>query len=154
LRGVQQAGNAQFYGFGLVCLRGEVVVVLDPASRIHILGMRSRPLARLERLAALALELLRQAQLLGGAELPLLFRWFRPREQLHLELERRAGGNLGRRAALAVGIVGAAEELGLLALVHGRDALVPTLDDRALADLELEVAWPVARRVELGAIRE
>mmetsp|Transcript_11703 Transcript_11703/g.26338 ORF Transcript_11703/g.26338 Transcript_11703/m.26338 type:complete len:227 (+) Transcript_11703:647-1327(+) len=77
-----------------------------------------------------------------------------PREQLDLELERCAAGDLGRRARLAIGVVGAAEKLGLLALVHRRNTLVPPLDHLSITQGEFEVARPVARGVKLAPVRE
>ena len=84
------------------------------------------------------------------ALLPLLL----PIEELHLEGQPGIRWDLGRRAALAVSIVGAAEEDALFAAVHCADALVPALDDATDAHIELEEAGAVAAAVKLGAIGE
>eukprot|EP00964_Phaeocystis_antarctica_P115065 scaffold79020_cov72-Phaeocystis_antarctica.AAC.3 len=93
-------------------------------------------------------------ELLLVAELPLLLARLLPGEELDLEVEGRASGDLGRRPALAVRVVGAADERGGLALVHGRHARVPPLDHLALPDRELEEARAVARGVKLLAIEQ
>src|SRR5207302_9887286 len=85
------------------------------------------------------------------------------REQLDLEHERRARRDdvararvlrVLREAALAVGELARDRELALAAHLHARDALVPALDDPALAEGELEGLLPVDRAVELLPVGE
>src|SRR5947209_6561591 len=70
-------------------------------------------------------------------------------QQLHLEDQRGAGWNHAAGALLPVAEVRGDHELALAAHAHGADALVPALDDAALADRKLERLTAVDRRVEL-----
>ena len=75
-------------------------------------------------------------------------------EQLHLEDEGGRRGNDRRETALAVRVVRGARQLGNLPDGHSRHPLVPSLDDLADADGELEGLAAVLGAVELGAVRE
>src|SRR5216683_4207891 len=75
-------------------------------------------------------------------------------EQLDLEDQRGAGRDDAARAAVAVPQVRGDDQLALAAHLHGDDALVPALDDAALAHRELERGPAVHRAVELGAALE
>ena len=75
-------------------------------------------------------------------------------EEFHLEDEGGVGRDDGGEPAGTVGVVGSARELGVLADGHLHHALVPALDDLALADDELERSAAVLGGVELAAVHE
>ena len=75
-------------------------------------------------------------------------------EQLDLEDEGGRRGNDRRETALAVRVVRGARQLGNLPDGHSRHPLIPSLDDLADADGELEGLAAVLGAVELGAVRE
>src|SRR5260370_25603120 len=75
-------------------------------------------------------------------------------EQLDLEDQRGAGRDDAARAAVAVPQVRGDDQLALAAHLHGDDALVPALDDAALAHRELERGPAVHRAVDLGSALE
>src|SRR5512135_1349152 len=74
-------------------------------------------------------------------------------EQLDLEEERGVGRDDPARPARAVAEGRRDEQVALSADLHRRDPLVPPLDDRPLAESELEGLAPVHGAVELGALR-
>mmetsp|Transcript_48765 Transcript_48765/g.106188 ORF Transcript_48765/g.106188 Transcript_48765/m.106188 type:complete len:634 (+) Transcript_48765:84-1985(+) len=76
-----------------------------------------------------------------------------PAEELDLEDERRARGDLGWGAGLSIGELGGQGEPGNLPLLHGGDALVPALDDLPLAEAEDEGLAALARGVEAAPVR-
>ena len=63
------------------------------------------------------------------------------------------GGMTGESAG-TVGVVGSARELGVLTDGHLHHALVPALDDLALADDELERSAAILGGVELAAVHK
>jgi len=75
-------------------------------------------------------------------------------DELSLEDERRVGRDDTAHGAVSVGKVGGDGELALLADLHAEEALIPALDDLALADSEVERRATVVAGVELGAISE
>src|SRR6185312_15041144 len=76
-------------------------------------------------------------------------------DELDLEDERRVRGDLVAHGARAVAEVRRDHELALAAFLHPGDALVPALDDAALAELEREALVAVlSRGVELAPVRE
>ncbi len=75
-------------------------------------------------------------------------------EQLDVELETGLGGDVRRAAGLAVAQGLRDDEAPLAAHLHADDAPVPALDDRALAEREVEGGAAVARAVELRAVHE
>src|SRR5207249_856753 len=76
-------------------------------------------------------------------------------QELHLEYE----GGLRRdwaagRTGIAISELRRDGEFALAAYFHGQDAFVPSFDDLALADGELEGRATVLAAVELGAVRQ
>ena len=72
--------------------------------------------------------------------------------QLDLEAQRRVRRNGAAGAALAIGELGRADELGLAADLHLLHAFGPALDDAAEREHRRRVA--LVRAVELGAVGE
>ena len=75
-------------------------------------------------------------------------------EELDLEDEGGRRGNDGREAALAVRVVRGARQLRRLPDGHLHHPFVPSFDDLAHTDGELEGLAAVLGAVELGAVRE
>src|SRR3954468_14515491 len=73
-------------------------------------------------------------------------------EQFDFEEQGRIGRDHAAGPSFAVGEFGREQEQSLAADPHRGDALVPTLDDLALAECELEGLIPVVRTVELLAL--
>jgi hypothetical protein len=75
-------------------------------------------------------------------------------DELSLKDERRVGRDDTADGAVSVGEVGGDGELAPLADLHAEEALIPALDDLALADGEVERLAAIVAGVELGAIGE
>src|SRR3954451_13986938 len=73
-------------------------------------------------------------------------------DEVHDEHERLVGPDDAARAALAVGELRRDRDPPPAADAHPGDAVVPALDDLALAEAELEGVAAVPRRVELLAV--
>src|SRR5262245_59019520 len=73
-------------------------------------------------------------------------------EELHLEQQRRVRRDHPAGAARAVAEVGRDQQRALAADLHAGHALVPALDDLALAEAERERAAAIERAVELLAL--
>src|SRR5262249_57170162 len=74
------------------------------------------------------------------------------REQLDIEHQRRIRRDHPAGAAGAVAERGRNDQRALAADLHGGDALVPALDDAALADREIERLVAVDPRVQFLAL--
>src|SRR5205809_476781 len=75
-------------------------------------------------------------------------------EELDVELKRRIGSDLRRRAHGAICEMGRDLELAFAALLHSLDADVPALDDLTLSDDEVEGDSPFAGAVEHRAVEK
>ena len=97
----------------------------------------------------------RSATARGGAvAVPVSPRRLLDAEELDLEDEGGRRGNDGREAALAVRVVRGARQLRRLPDGHLHHPFVPSFDDLAHTDGELEGLAAVLGAVELGAVRE
>jgi hypothetical protein len=75
-------------------------------------------------------------------------------DELRVEDERRSGGDAQRDALVAVGELGRDLQLPLLPDAHAEDALVPALDDGALAELEVQRLASLVAVAELRPVRK
>src|SRR4051794_23168636 len=73
-------------------------------------------------------------------------------DEVHDEHERLVGPDDAARSALAVGELRRDRDPPPAADAHPDDAVVPALDDLALAEAELERVAAIPRRVELRAV--
>ncbi len=73
-------------------------------------------------------------------------------QQFDFKNQRRAGGDYGTHALFAVGHVGWNDQRAFLANTHSKNSFVPTLNDLADPEREVERLVPVTRRVELAPV--
>mmetsp|Transcript_22233 Transcript_22233/g.61997 ORF Transcript_22233/g.61997 Transcript_22233/m.61997 type:complete len:333 (+) Transcript_22233:2466-3464(+) len=105
-----------------------------------------------EVLGAKSFHVVCNLQSLLRTHLPALLLLFGKSQQFHIEEELGLCGNLWWTAAVPVTVIAADLENGLLAHLHGCKTLIPSLNDHALADCELEWLSAITGAIEFGTV--